>query len=92
MIVECVVRRCAQAGFAAVTEPVKAPLSLDLLGARAANNIVLVQIGSTAMTSRHWRGALEGRGVLTRPWDDRILRCVERKRQPADCSTGTACG
>ncbi|PJM89978.1 threonine aldolase family protein [Achromobacter ruhlandii] len=42
-------------------------------------NIVQVETADTGMTNAHWVTALEGAGLLTRPWGRTRLRCVTHR-------------
>lgn len=54
-------------------------IGAPLQASRPQTNIVQVQIGDTGMTSHQWVDALETHGVLTRPWGERMLRCVTHR-------------
>jgi len=51
-------------------------LGASLQASEPQTNIVQVKIGETGMTSHQWVDALSALDVLTRPWGERMLRCV----------------
>lgn len=42
-------------------------------------NIVQVYVGGTGMSSHQWVKALAELGVLTRPWGEKVIRCVTHR-------------
>jgi len=42
-------------------------------------NIVQVHVGGTGMSSHQWVKALAEFGVLTRPWGEKVIRCVTHR-------------